>query len=531
MDLPELDYSPGLGQQAEILRRFGSPVDFSSGCRLSEFFLVLSVGRCKFRLTGDLIARILQSILGGNAEFFKVSQLGDRVFKFSVSSKKVGFYIYSLKSYECDAFKVLFHLWGRGGPQSQQEASRWEYEQEAEWTTVSHKNRSKRSYADAVKTVNFLQRQQARPNPMDRQRQQNANLTGANAIPVRSQQHRQNNNQVSVNSVFNRINADLRKASATSVFDRIELPRKTVFDRLEFPEGSSSEEQGENSKFQSDLRSGGHGESAGQVQNLKNFPPARQQPSSTSHGLLCVRCLRTNHTREACRSSIRCHNCGRWGHIANNCRREISEFNYQRNAIQRKVQINNQRKPRIPQPSRTRLEYRPKEKKAVGAVDIDLQRNQSAQSQDITPNKGKAVITELPEPVTPTDQLCKSRLPSSTIEIHLKRKRTRTTVLVTTDVRRSERIKAMSKGFKKGSCRDINCVACTCDAPVLTDSIIKDLGTTFCKIVPEKITTEALQKKKLVRKPIGAGKVKPLAKKQSTNKKDLNEDKQKRAKK
>ncbi|TVT99539.1 hypothetical protein EJB05_55088, partial [Eragrostis curvula] len=376
MDLPALDFSPGLGQQAEILRRFGSPVNFSPGYGLSEFFLVLSVGRCKFRLTGDLIARILQAILGGNAEFFKVSQLGDRVFKFSVASKKVGFYIYNLKSYECDAFKVLFHLWGHGGPQSQQEASRWESEQDAEWTTVTYKkNRGKRSYVDAVKSASVLQHKHSRPSAMDHQKQQGVHLTGANTVPILQQQTQRNNNQVPVSSVFSRINEDLQKAGASSVFDQ--WPRKTVFDRLEFPDGSSSEEQGRHSKSKSDLQSDVDGGMANQIQN-SNIPSATfQQPVPKAHGLLCVRCLRTNHTREACRSSIKCHSCGLWGHIAVNCRSPKQNHR----DIQKAAHLNQERNQGT-QPKRTRLEYRPKSKQATVASDTGTHNKERLQNRN-----------------------------------------------------------------------------------------------------------------------------------------------------
>ncbi|TVU16793.1 hypothetical protein EJB05_36948, partial [Eragrostis curvula] len=181
MDLPSIDGSPGLGKQAEIWRRFGLPVVFSPGGGLKEFFLVISVGRCKFRLTEDSIAHLLQAILGGNARSFNVVCLKDRVYRFSVSSKQVGFFIYNLRSYECDSFKVQFHLWSDGGLRSESESQRWEREQEAEWIKVVNKKKIKkqqRSYADAVR----LQKE-VRPLP----------LTGANSVPIRAKQQSQAN--------------------------------------------------------------------------------------------------------------------------------------------------------------------------------------------------------------------------------------------------------------------------------------------------------------------------------------------------
>lgn len=64
-------------------------LSLSSGHR--DFFLVASLGRCKFRLSAHLVSYILQAVLGGFARDFRCSQLADRVFKFSVSSKIVDF--------------------------------------------------------------------------------------------------------------------------------------------------------------------------------------------------------------------------------------------------------------------------------------------------------------------------------------------------------------------------------------------------------------------------------------------------------
>lgn len=147
-----LDLNPELEQQAEILRRFSLPMVFSPHCGLKEFFLVVLVGRCKFRVDESLVSNLLQAVLGGNAHAFKVSFLNDRVYKFSVSSKKVGFFIYNLRFYECDSFRVSFHLWGNGGPSSQQEVARWKEEQDREWTMVRRKrNKQKVTSADVVK--------------------------------------------------------------------------------------------------------------------------------------------------------------------------------------------------------------------------------------------------------------------------------------------------------------------------------------------------------------------------------------------
>lgn len=63
MDLPELNFRPGKVVEAEIRRRFSSPVSFDPNLSSREFFLVLSFGRCKFRLSEQLASHVLQSVM------------------------------------------------------------------------------------------------------------------------------------------------------------------------------------------------------------------------------------------------------------------------------------------------------------------------------------------------------------------------------------------------------------------------------------------------------------------------------------
>lgn len=147
-----------LAIKAEVLRRFGSPINFVSSSSSQEFVLVLSVGRCKFHLSPQSVGALLQSVRGGHSQAFRVVQLADRVFRFSVSSKSVGFHIFKLPSFECSDLKIFFHLWHGGGPNYEAELRNWEAVQAAEWS-------------DVVKRGRPPQRQPT-------------HLTGANAIPV-----------------------------------------------------------------------------------------------------------------------------------------------------------------------------------------------------------------------------------------------------------------------------------------------------------------------------------------------------------
>lgn len=102
-----------------------------------------------------MVSHLSQVAIDGDCSCLAVQQLDDRVFKFSVSTKEVGFFIYNLRSFECEQFKINFHLWGNGGPQSNREQAIWEKEEADQWTLVNRKRSSTRSYADAVKSRSF----------------------------------------------------------------------------------------------------------------------------------------------------------------------------------------------------------------------------------------------------------------------------------------------------------------------------------------------------------------------------------------
>lgn len=71
-------------------------------------------------------------------------------------------------------------------------------------------------------------------------------------------------------------------------------------------------------------------------------------------------------------------------------------------------------------------------------------------------------------------------------------------------VRRSLRIKKANNGFKVSTCADKNCLACDSAPPILSPSIIRNLGKTFRKLDADKISEEALRKKRTnVKEAIG----------------------------
>ena len=102
---------PGRVVDAEILRRYGSSVTSDPSSAAKDFILVLSVGHCKFRLSEHLIENLLQAVIGGSPRAFRVVQLDDRVFMFSVAS------YHNLRSFECQRFQGLLPSLAQWRPQ------------------------------------------------------------------------------------------------------------------------------------------------------------------------------------------------------------------------------------------------------------------------------------------------------------------------------------------------------------------------------------------------------------------------------
>jgi hypothetical protein len=78
MAFPGLNFLPGIGVEAAIRSRYGEPVNYFPIQGLKEFTLLVSVGRCKFKLSEQCIGFLLQATLGGVAVYFRPQQIYDK---------------------------------------------------------------------------------------------------------------------------------------------------------------------------------------------------------------------------------------------------------------------------------------------------------------------------------------------------------------------------------------------------------------------------------------------------------------------
>jgi hypothetical protein len=95
----KLDFSSGYKFKNEIKKRFGSTVHPLG--KSNHFLIVVSFGRATFKLHEDVVGIALESCIGGNCDDLSVKYLNDRVFRFFVSSKAVGFMVNALGSFSC----------------------------------------------------------------------------------------------------------------------------------------------------------------------------------------------------------------------------------------------------------------------------------------------------------------------------------------------------------------------------------------------------------------------------------------------
>jgi hypothetical protein len=131
MDLSGLNFQSGVGVQTAIHAPFVEPVNHFPFQGLKEFFRIVSVGRCKFKLSEQTIVLLLQATIDGTMVDFRPQQISDHVFKFVVASRNVDFHIYNLRSFSCEGYNIFFNLWYNGGAHWQSEFEKYFKEEAA----------------------------------------------------------------------------------------------------------------------------------------------------------------------------------------------------------------------------------------------------------------------------------------------------------------------------------------------------------------------------------------------------------------
>jgi hypothetical protein len=114
---------------------------------------------------------------------------------------------------------------------------------------------------------------------------------------------------------------------------------------------------------------------------------------------------------------------------------------------------------------------------------------------------------------------------ASTSALHIIRRKAKAP-LVTSKVRRSERLKKKSSGFKTSACEARTYLCCDTEPPTLSERTIRSLGKDFCKMPTKMISKEALKRKSKEKVLVGPASGRVSKVDESTSK--ANEDKPKK---
>jgi hypothetical protein len=83
---------------------------------------------------------------------------------------------------------------------------------------------------------------------------------------------------------------------------------------------------------------------------------------------------------------------------------------------------------------------------------------------------------------------------ASTSAVHIKRKASKAH-LVSSEVRRSERLKKQNIGFEGKACKERNYLCCDIEPPTISSKTIRNLSRDFCKMPTRLVCDEALKRK------------------------------------
>jgi hypothetical protein len=94
-------------------------------------------------------------------------------------------------------------------------------------------------------------------------------------------------------------------------------------------------------------------------------------------------------------------------------------------------------------------------------------------------------------------------------------------LLVDTAFRRSPRIREKNGGFKKPSCTDKGCLACSSSPPAIPPAVLRSIGEKVCSIPAEKLSDKALRSKPKTLKAVGEKKSSTKGAKNKKSKKKI----------
>jgi hypothetical protein len=284
--------------------------------------MVVSFARANFRLSEDSIGIALEAVIGGYCGSLKVSQLGDRVFSFLVSSKQVGFHILNLRSYSCPKFKCFFHLWGHGGPNWTHEFKLWQKECNKEWTLVSPSKRRMQLGLNALKSV--MPKPAIKSDSSTKKKLSFASVIDYNACKGYTGENASKNQHPLGQSLASRSDALWTKSQPSISFKPVGSTSSTLISNsLPSDNGNANKEIHDVPVVGTDSSSGDGVLARGQA-STDNQETVMTGLEEVVNDIAfrfwkCSRCLGMDHQLSSCTNKIRCRGCYRYGHKEKNC--------------------------------------------------------------------------------------------------------------------------------------------------------------------------------------------------------------------
>jgi hypothetical protein len=267
------NFQRGKDFEASIFDRFMLPVHHPSSSPRGAFHLLAVFRRFTFRLTESSVSLALHSILGGAPAGFHVSCIRDRHFRFSVSTKQVGFAVSELKRIISDHFDVYFHLWRDGGANWYREWNKWQEEENASWQHVSRRH----SKTKVLKHVSFA-KNLVQDSPIKKSVPQETLFFGEFACHFDRQSG----------------SSQMQQARSSNLKSKEPVRVQNVFGKLK--------------------------EQLGRPYQLSsNKDTFEATGNSRLRSIRCSKCLAWGHPVRECKGQIRCWGCYDYGHMQRHC--------------------------------------------------------------------------------------------------------------------------------------------------------------------------------------------------------------------
>ncbi|KAM0885808.1 hypothetical protein ACQ4PT_030071 [Festuca glaucescens] len=315
----KLDFSYGFKFKAEVKKKFGTTMHPLG--KSNHFLLVVSFGRAVFKLNEDMVGISLESCIGGNCDDLSMKHLNERVYRFSVSSKSVGFMINALRSFSCSSFKCYFHLWGNGGPAWFREFSLWQSECDKEWILVSpNKGRT-----DKAMAALHIRPQKSAMVGRNMKVQAKKRLTFAAEVAYPA--------CVGYSVQSQKVSNDPQSPSLSAGLDSTKVIIADnilkVGQEIQIPFGTASRSTEQSGQIQTQAD-----ELAPNRASISSMTQVDPRTEFHKHGLdgledviddiayrfwECGRCLSMGHTSVGCTRDIRCRTCFNYGHKEQSC--------------------------------------------------------------------------------------------------------------------------------------------------------------------------------------------------------------------